>query len=238
MSKLLIGIGTGRNGSKSLAHFLNAQPRINFTHEECALAMDSVLCTFPKALSTLEGLQGDDYLYHGDIAPFWIYYMGELITLYPDVRIIWLRRKPIGSVIQSFFSYIRIAASQDQFPKYGWYPIGEEKFSHAAISRAVKKNEWLNEVCARMYPDNVLELRTDQLNIEECQYQVLDWLGIPVGEHVYGMPHLNKREERVSWATKNESEEINLKSFRTPGELRPTLEGLLDGTSEHTVTSG
>lgn len=237
MANIILGIGTGRNGSKSLAEFLNNQPDINFTHEKCELAMDSVLCTFAPAVDRLGNLDIGTR-YYGDISPFWIYYMGEFMTLFPSTRIIWLRRQPIGDVINSYYSYMKLTAQGDQHPKYGWYPVGEEKFSHAAISRAVKKNEWLNEVAARLWPERVLELRTDQLNIEECQYQVLDWLGIPENRHVYGMPHLNKRQERVSWAEGNPIKKKSLNSWKTLESKRHILGGLTENTLEVPTTSG
>lgn len=91
--RLVIGLGTGRCGTTSLARLLAAQPNTTCTHERYRNKHKwSVEQGQTKHL--LQGLQGRG---RGgvvaDVAFGWLNYVKEIVDLYPETRFVCLRRR-------------------------------------------------------------------------------------------------------------------------------------------------
>lgn len=99
MAKLVFGLGTGRCGTRSLTKLLNEQPDITAVHEG----------NFPlwkpnndRALAWLKKLLKESLTpITGDIAYYWLSYIGPILEIYPDTKFICLER-PKKEVIASY----------------------------------------------------------------------------------------------------------------------------------------
>lgn len=126
--RLILGIGTGRCGSSSLAHLLGTQPGCIATHEAypvLAWQGDDQL-----ALQKINALAGRDAPVAADVAWFYLPYIPAILQQNPDARVICLER-PRQEVIDSFLRKLgngvnhwttsqdrRVHRLDDCFPKY------------------------------------------------------------------------------------------------------------------------
>lgn len=109
---IALGIGTGRNGSESLADLLNAQAGGCFSHEFGLFSVNGERSaryrpplawngSLEEARATLEGLtlyRGDHV---GDIGMYWLPYLPALCREFPALRVIAIYRDR-DSVIRSY----------------------------------------------------------------------------------------------------------------------------------------
>lgn len=204
--KFIIGITTGRSGSMSLAHFLNKQPDIKFSHEGLKLPFWPIFDLYPQALKTLrEGLKDSPIV--GDISPMWVNYLDRFVRDVgrDNVKIIWLDRGSPGQVVTSFDSYKRYEKHSPR-GAFGMYPILERKYSRDALRRTVDLMEWLISCCEMQFGDIMAKWEMKDLNDKDAQKNLLHWLGIPTERHVYGMERTNIRHDLVKKFRKNKNE--------------------------------
>jgi hypothetical protein len=107
-SRLVIGLGTGRNGSVSLSRFLSAQRDMTVRHEGF---LDEKYHIFrwagdgDRVRSWIELLdrrardEGDAYF--GDVGTYYLPYVELLIERHPDARFVCLQRDR-AKVVKSF----------------------------------------------------------------------------------------------------------------------------------------
>ena len=195
----IIGMTTGRCGSKSFAAFMNQQKKTTFTHER---AMDvtffPMFNPYTRAMKTLRGYGGK---YKGDISPGWSLWASEILQNHPEAcKIVWLHRD-VKEVTESFIKQKEHRLQQwktnfngpDGF--LGAYPVWEKEWSHEAVGRAVRKvfywckgiNTLYNETERYVFPIHMMELDN-----EDKQLELLTWLGYKRSEIRLGMPHLNR----------------------------------------------
>lgn len=109
MKRLVLGIGSGRCGTKSLASLLDSQPDARVTHElwdagrgarwAGPLPWQEDLGALHRALTEIQRYPG---AYVGDVASFWLPYVDRLLSDKSlDVRIVALRRNK-KEVVESF----------------------------------------------------------------------------------------------------------------------------------------
>lgn len=99
--QVIIILGTGRCGTKSLAHILNTLPRATVTHEAPPLLPWEPSPGFlDQKLSALESRSGDVV---GDAAFYYLPYVRHIATRAPDVIFICLKRAMKSTVV----SYMR-----------------------------------------------------------------------------------------------------------------------------------
>lgn len=195
--RYIIGMGTGRCGSLSLAQFLNAQKNCTFSHEKMDVSFWPVFNPYPRAMKILKGYGGK---WKGDISPGWSAWAHKVLDKYPKSKVIWLYRD-CQEVAESF--YVQKKAKKGWLAEFesdenkfrGVYPVWEYEFSREAIQRAVDRCFWLCKAIAAFYQDRVYVYNTVDLNSEIEQTKLLDWLGFPEKDWVLGMPWVNKREE-------------------------------------------
>lgn len=105
-SKIILGMGTGRCGTLSLAEILNGQPNTQVTHEEPPiLPWDHEPNSGIIAKRFARMRRKRDAKFIGDIASFYLPYVEEIIKAEPDVRIVCLKRDK-DAVVKSFCRWL------------------------------------------------------------------------------------------------------------------------------------
>lgn len=193
--ELIIGFGTGRCGSKSLAAFLNRQPDITFTHEEAGIPFWPMRGGYRQAL---DRVMSYDAPIVGDIAPQWLMYLDRLVEDVPSVKFIYLTRGDVVEVTKSFYEYLRFRPEVKD-DCHGWYPVQAREFNIKNIHRCVERYEWLAKVAEQAWATDMrmMKLYTHDLSQHQAQVEILDWLKYPNEGRSYHMPHINKREYMI-----------------------------------------
>ena len=103
---IILGIGSGRCGTLSLAHMLNRQPGVQVSHEERPrlpwkrLPGERVI----RERFARMRRHGNRRIL-GDVALFYLPYVEDAIVIEPSIRIVCLKR-PREEVVQSFCSWL------------------------------------------------------------------------------------------------------------------------------------
>ena len=111
--QIVLGIGSGRCGTLSLARLLNQQPDVQASHEEPPLLPWSgadAARVIGERFARMRRQREAPIL--GDVASFYLPYLDEIIAAEPEVRIICLKR-PREEVVASFCRWldqVRISA--------------------------------------------------------------------------------------------------------------------------------
>jgi len=190
--RLVIGFGTGRCGTKSLAAFLNQQHDITCTHEE-VIVYDPQYCNYFAAIDML--MRGKDSPIMGDVSVGWLNYIDRIMIDFPRAKFICLDRGSVDEVVESFDSYLRKAAIVEvSHDLRAIYPIHERKYSKEAVRRSVDRYLWKQQVLLDMHP-SILKVPTNLLSTKTAQMAILDHIGISRGAQERGMPWINKRED-------------------------------------------
>lgn len=200
--ELIIGFGTGRCGSKSLASFLNRQPEIAFTHEGAAITFWPFLGGYRKAL---DKVMSYDAPIVGDISPNWIMYLDRLVEDVPSVKFIYLTRGNTVEVASSFFEYMRFRP-EAQYDCHGMYPVHAREFNIKNIHRCIERYEWMAKLAERQWAADMrmMKLYMSDLSQHQAQVEILDWLKYPNEGRSYHMPHINKMEYMIKKTMKGE----------------------------------
>jgi hypothetical protein len=196
--KIIVGIGSGRCGTLSLARLLSRQPDTVVRHEcrpvlpwDQARAPHSIRDRFLKLMSLFP-----DARRVGDIASYYLPYVHDILDAFPDCGVACLKR-PQDETIESFVKWVeRVHGpgvnhwSRDRsglqsnfwdgcFPKYDTRDIREgiRRYWHDYYCRA--------EDLAARFPDNVRIFEMEgTLNEADGVRKLLEWVGIPTGEQM------------------------------------------------------
>lgn len=188
--RMIFGFGTGRCGTKSLAMFLDQQDRITCGHETL-ISYDPCMNSYFKAVDLM--VRDKEEFFCGNVSAAWINYIDRLMVDFPDSCFILLDRFDLEGVIKSFHNYLRI---QLKDRKHCWhiYPVHNRIYSKEAVRRAVNRYAFKQHTLLSIFGDKIMHVKTSKLNDRETQDQILDYIGIPVDERVYGMPWRNKKD--------------------------------------------
>lgn len=189
--QLVIGCGTGRCGTVSLMKFLNSHAGITMYHEGAIDGRGHHLLPWRggeaqlhKWLTELEGYTGNTRWY-GDIGPYFLPYLPEILKFDPEARVICLERNK-SEVIKSF---LRKTAGRNHWYKHGgigWTedPEWDPSFPHYAEpdkSRALGLYwDYYHSTAAEyraLFPDNFLFLPTLALNKTSGRLKILEFIG-------------------------------------------------------------
>jgi hypothetical protein len=193
----VIGMGTGRCGSQSLAKFLNAQKHTTFTHEKAMdLTIWPMFFPFDRAMQTMRSYGGK---WKGDVSPAWCVWAAHVIQKYPrDTRVIWLHRDP-SEVARSFmeqklkkFPHWLEKGRKFSYGFMGMYPCMEKEFNYESVYRCVDRFYWLAASIVKVFPDHCYIWDMNELNRVDVQSEVLEWLGMRERDWVLGMTHEDK----------------------------------------------
>ena len=188
---ILIGYGTGRCGTKSLASFLNQQEGFNVTHEGVLLSWQPA---FTDTEETIKNLVSRDGKVVGDIGFFWIHYIDLILRKYKGSKAINIFRDD-EEVIESFWSYMN-PETQPNIINNWWkgYPFDSPEQTKDSIAFTIKKYRMLEHEVQKLYPASIYRMKTEDLNNKKELESLLDWIGD--SEHKLLSPvHTNKREQ-------------------------------------------
>jgi len=188
---IFLGIGTGRNGSTSLATLINRQLDTFCSHEhypKLTWSIDANLLS--RHIFRLKRLQLS-YNHVGDFAHWWLPYLNILISEFPKIKILILKRN-CKETIESFMSIHDknkggdnanhwIDHDGDFYAKSAWDPCYPKLNTCESLEDALIKywenyyeeaNSFFNK-----YPKNCLMVQTEQISKETVQKEIFNFLG-------------------------------------------------------------
>lgn len=118
LRKFIIGLGTGRCGTNSLADLLNMQPGINISHE--------YLFPLPWNFS-LEVIQRRIYdlrKKNGDVAFYYLNYVEHINSVYPSSKFVCLKRDKAGTIM----SYMKKSENRNNWIEHNGNKWSKSKF--------------------------------------------------------------------------------------------------------------
>ena len=209
---IVLGIGSGRCGTLSLAKLLNSQPNSHVTHERRPLLPWSSDCRERLVAERVASLRGNSSYLVGDVASFYLPYVEELIRQVPDIRIIALKRD-CEEVVKSFCDWSDQAHSV-RADHWSEQPAGELSRDpvwstifpkYRAESREAGVRRYWHEYYERVselrkrFPDNIREFDVEQaLNTEAGQRELLAFAGVPESAQILDVGvrvHRSRRQE-------------------------------------------
>jgi hypothetical protein len=205
--RMLIGAGSGRCGTHSLAKLLSVQPDTYCYHEARPILdwKPPTSCRF--ILSRFHRLKrrnkGKKYV--GDVALFYCRYLDYILASVDDVRVIVLKR-PKDETIASFKRWLPVVAKNNGgrfnlFQK----PIGPDDWARAfpnwedmtideALSSYYDVYYNIVEPLLSMYPTKIKLWPTDALNSSHEVREILTFAGYEHHQQVIIHPHLCRTE--------------------------------------------
>ena len=186
--KIIIGFGTGRCGTKSLAEFLNKQPGLNVTHEGVALGWYPALADTDVRLNAFLKREGDI----GDVGFYWVHYLDLIFHRHQGAKAINLIRDD-EEVVASFWNHLGENEST-----VGWhgYPFDSPNWTKDAVRFMVKRYRYIESELYKTYPFSIYRLPMQALNSKREMGKLLDWLGVSPDNRVLEAIHFNKGQER------------------------------------------
>lgn len=166
---MIIGIGTGRSGTMSLARLLDGCEGAEVTHE--AVPVGRWGEGEEEALQWL-GRNHKEPPIWGDVAYKWLPYVGAVLDRYDDVRVVSVRRRP-QEVARSYMRFITAESTLRAFPDYVRQERSEEAFLRYAKEYQARVN-FLAEL-----DDRVTIFGIRMLNSREGQDCIFEAAGIP-----------------------------------------------------------
>jgi hypothetical protein len=208
--RVILGIGTGRCGTHTLAQILSRQPDARVTHEERPLlpwsAEDGGALIRERMArwgrTRIEGLVGD-------VASFYLPYVEEALGAEPEVRVVCLKR-PREEVVQSFCRWLDTVHPLPtnhwaQEPGAGWhhdpvwtriFPQYDMQDREEGIRRYWEEYYARVEELAGRYPGRirVFDMQT-AFNTDAGQRELLTFAGVAPEKQVLGPAHTNQSEQ-------------------------------------------
>ena len=200
---LIIGIGTGRCGSASLAGILNMQMGAQITHESKPRPpwnADHAMLSFK--LETILNREGK---WVGDIGMYYLPYVREIIAMHPSVRVIYLERDE-DQVVRSFLVKTekrnhwmyhdgleyRIDDVWDPlFPKF------KAENKEEALKAYVSSYRQAARAVIAEYPERVFFLKTEELTDPKRITELLRFIGVPEAQMVIEQVHKNQTKSKL-----------------------------------------
>lgn len=184
MSQLIIGIGTGRCGTHSLAKILDSQKDAGITHElgdqpylkwKNDPKISNVILHFRK--------EGTTKKFFGDVSFYYLNYLEEILREFPDAKIVSIKRDP-DSTVASYMKWTegrnhwkehtgirwRKCVWDDCYPKY-------ELDKKESIQQYWKDYYLKVDELSKKYPSNFFHLNMEDLNSEKRVEDLLDFCG-------------------------------------------------------------
>lgn len=227
MKQIVIGYGTGRCGTRSLAEFLNSQPNTKVTHEKLGLGDIAGYCDKLHLLGDLLEYDADIV---GDVGYQWLYYLWIPMHYHPNTKAIQLWR-PDEEVVKSFWNYKKM--SDMKIPGMWYpYPFDTNKPSIDAIRLQVTKYRMIERHMLNQYPGRIYRLDMMDLNNIGQLNNLLDWLEYSKTGRVLVPVHTNKQHEvvarrlvpkRLPFWTKKQPSQLTVEVGKKPNWLQRTF---------------
>jgi len=199
---IILGMGSGRCGTQSLAQVLNQQPGVQVSHEEPPLLprrREPGERVIRERFARWRRMRNGRVL--GDVASFYLPYVEDAIAVEPSVRVVCLKR-PREEVIKSFCNWLDRVHPLPinhwaENPAPGWYhhpvwsrvfPQYETQDREEGIGRFWDDYyDTVSDLVGR-YPEHVRVFDTHRaLNTEEGLRELLSFAGIPAEQQVLAL---------------------------------------------------
>lgn len=208
--RIVLGMGTGRCGTRSLAALLDQQAGSRVTHEQWPLlpwATSDTDALIRERLGRMRQQRTEPLI--GDVASFYLPYVAAALRLDPAVCVVCLQR-PREEVIRSFEAWLDKVhpLNTDHWsktPAPGWHhePVYTRIFpQYDTQNRAEGIGRYWDEYAQRaaalaeQYPDRVRVLNMQQaLNTAEGQRDLLGFVGIPPERQVVSLENRKNESE-------------------------------------------
>ncbi|MBI1374559.1 MAG: hypothetical protein GC159_17720 [Phycisphaera sp.] len=192
--KLVIGIGTGRCGTLSLATLLSAQLDVHVGHESRPLLPWNPKDATEDIVARFETLQKRHQRARlvGDVAFYYLNYVPILLEHFPDVKVVCLRRSLEGT-IESYDRWVsqhhgdnvdnwrqdrQGLQSNEWTPCYPKFPVSNRRDGIRAYWKTYYQTV---EQLAQAYPGAIRVFEMSSLNRVNDIRQILNFVGI-IGE--------------------------------------------------------
>lgn len=192
----VIGLGTGRCGTKSLAHLLDLQHRSYVTHErfQWRVPWNRLKGLELADLVIADCDRKDDYLLTGDVAFYWYEYIGYFMEHLDNVCFPVMKRAK-EKVVDS---YMRITPDRNHWQEFEephpeWH---YDKWDHcfpnipAPSKREAIEQYWdgyytIMEKYQNIFPTKLRVFPVSTLNSREGQDELFSFIGIPEEQREY-----------------------------------------------------
>lgn len=181
---IILGAGTGRCGTMSLAKVLNNCKGANITHE-----MGPIL-PYKKDYDVykeyLDNILSKEGKYVGDVSGYTRNYIEDFIRDVPNIKIIWITREN-DKTIRSMKAKedINLFADDTSHPFSKTRPNWTNLSKNKAIELFVKVGNEIAEELMHRFPANFKVFYIEDLNSKEGQDKIFNWCGIPKKDRVY-----------------------------------------------------
>jgi hypothetical protein len=196
--RVILGMGTGQCGLRLLVEILNRQPGTKVTFEEAPWLpwrCDPAAPGLPERLKRFLETRSEEIV--GDVASFYLPHLERALLLFPDLRIICLRR-PCEEVVDGFCRALDQTAPVPTThwscePPPGWsldpfrshmYPQYDVADRAQGIRRYWDEYQQLSEDLAARYAEQVRIWDTAALTTEAGVREVLSYAGFGEAEQV------------------------------------------------------
>jgi len=218
--QLVLGIGSGRCGSLSLAKLLDGQAESAVTHETRPLFPWASGCRKALVTERIASLRRKSAKLVGDIASSYLPYVEEFVKQVPDIRIVAIRRD-CEEVVASFCRWSDHAHSAptdhwSEQPAAGLFhdPVWSTifpKYPTASREEGVRRywREYYDTVdeLQRRFPRNVRTFEmADVLNTIDGQRQLLDFVGVKPSRQVFDVGIETHQSRETARSRKNRDE--------------------------------
>lgn len=211
MGRLVVGLGSGRSGSTSLARFLGAQPNSFFCHEGAYYRPAFLRYTFGEYLpwdidedafrtwlSELTHAAGEAAFF-GDCAFYLLPYTDLIRAAHPEARFICIKRDRAAVVASFLRQHVGTNPWQEHDGSFWLMRMRDRtfpKFDARTKAEAVGKY-WdlysaMTEAYEKKYPDAFRIFDFARLNEQATQVAMLDFAGFPQESRVLKMPVANR----------------------------------------------
>ena len=186
---IVIGYGTGRCGTQSLASFLNQQKGFNITHE----AIYHSWYQTPEYESTVDKLLAMKGAVIGDIAYYWIKHLNKLFSTVDNLKVINITRD-IDEVIESFWTYNNSIRMYMVINNKRWfrYPFDDSTPSKDSLANTIRKYKFSEDIINKYYGDKIYHMDMEDLNNINKLHDLLTWLGVDC-ERNMAIQHVDKK---------------------------------------------
>lgn len=208
-TQLIVGMGTGRCGTKSLAAVLCNQPGTAVLHEgkprlPWEPGDEDLVRRFERIGNYWPGVRR-----FGDVGPYYLTRVPELVRLFPNIRIVCMRRERAATVT-SYMRWLEKTrpgqlldhwrAERTGLDEDSWdicYPKYEVDTLEEGLGRFWDDYYATAEAYAEQFPGNVRIFDMEPtLNDEQAISALLTWVGVPPEEQVLEVEHYNQSAAR------------------------------------------
>ncbi len=197
--RVVIGLGTGRCGTQSLAYLLSRQHGAEVPHEKHAWRIrwtgdEEEIDNFLDQLHRAAELR-----LVGDVAFYYLPYMEHILRRYPGVRFVCLKRDRDKTIA----SYMKKTDGRNHWVHHDGTRWRHDRWDHCYPKYACAEKEeaiglyWddyyrESERLQVLYPGQFRIFTTESLNSKRGQSEILSFVGIPRRRHCRRVPiHMN-----------------------------------------------